>query len=427
MEAKPPRDARPSASLRIWRSSTSTSSLSDAPDAPSPRARERMATRLARTRSSTSSRKRPFHSSAGRALTLRRGAPIAPPQVAVAVPTKMRITNEVVSSDTFRRRRHRRGLTSSLSALPRARCLRRSRFPLSPSRGASRLAPSCVDPHARLPARPSSPPPGSARWTRRPSGARSSSHATNAALEHAREGHPESNARVPAILDALSEARLTPDERAGELVFLEGYRPATADEVTRVHTKNYVSGLNMLARTRAPLDIDNAPTYLTTSSYDAALAGVGAAIALVDAVVAASAARGDTTPAPPVSASAAPGPPRAPRGAMGFCLFGTVSAAARHAQSAHGLAKVLIFDYDVHHGNGTNDIFRDDPSVLFVSAHEDGSYPGTGKASDVGEGDGLGATINLPYPPEAVTRLPSPPSTRSSPRLPRDSSPTSSS
>lgn len=225
-------------------------------------------------------------------------------------------------------------------------------------------------------------------------------YATNAALEHAREGHPESNARVPAILDALSEARLTPDERAGELVFLEGYRPATADEVMRVHTKNYVSGLNMLARTRAPLDIDNAPTYLTTASYDAALAGVGAAIALVDAVVAASAARGDAGPGPAgFGLCRPPGHHALPRGAMGFCLFGTVSAAARHAQSAHGLAKVLIFDYDVHHGNGTNDIFRDDPSVLFVSAHEDGSYPGTGKASDVGEGDGLGATINLPLPP----------------------------
>ena len=66
---------------------------------------------------------------------------------------------------------------------------------------------------------------------------------------------------------------------------------------------------------------------------------------------------------------------------------------------AHGLGKVLIFDFDVHHGNGTNDIFRDDPSVLFISAHEDGSYPGTGKMSDVGDGDGVGATVNLPLPP----------------------------
>ena len=122
-------------------------------------------------------------------------------------------------------------------------------------------------------------------------------YATSPALDHMREGHPESNERVPAILDALGEAHLTPSERQGELIFLEDYRPATADEVMTVHTKNYVSGLNMLARTRAPLDIDSAPTYVTTASYEEALNGIGAAIGLVDAVVAASAAREGPGPA----------------------------------------------------------------------------------------------------------------------------------
>ena len=82
----------------------------------------------------------------------------------------------------------------------------------------------------------------------------------------------------------ISEAHLTPGERPGDLVFLEGFRAATPEEVMTVHTKNYVNGLKMLAKTRAPLDIDSAPTYVTPSSYEEALNGIGAAISLVDAV-----------------------------------------------------------------------------------------------------------------------------------------------
>ena len=231
-------------------------------------------------------------------------------------------------------------------------------------------------------------------------------YATSPALDHARDGHPESNARVPAIMDALLDANLTPEARPGELALLDGFAPASAEQVMSVHAKNYVRGLDMLARTRAPLDIDASPTYLTTASYAEALNGVGAALALVDAVVLAARAReaftGDARLAPAgFGLCRPPGHHALPRGAMGFCLFGTAAAVARHAQTRHGLAKVLIFDFDVHHGNGTNDIFRDDPSVLFVSAHEDGSFPGTGKATDVGDGDGAGATINVPLPPGA--------------------------
>ena len=157
-------------------------------------------------------------------------------------------------------------------------------------------------------------------------------YATSPALDHVREGHPESNARVPAILDALAEAHLTPGERQGELVFLEGYRAATAEEVMTVHTKNYVNGLNMLARTRAPLDIDSAPTYVTSSSYVDATNGIGAAIGLIDAVVAASEAREGPGPAG-FGLCRPPGHHALPRGAMGFCLFGTVSAAARSSST----------------------------------------------------------------------------------------------
>ena len=229
-------------------------------------------------------------------------------------------------------------------------------------------------------------------------------YATSPALDHARDGHPESNARVPAILDALLDANLTLELRQGELAFLDGFAPASAEQVMEVHSKNYVRGLDMLARTRAPLDIDNAPTYLTTASYTEALNGVGAALALVDAVVDAAKARENETGSAKLAPAGfglcrPPGHHALPRGAMGFCLFGTIAAAARHAQSVHSQKNILIFDFDVHHGNGTNDIFRDDPSVLFISAHEDGSFPGTGKMADVGDGDGKGATIKIPLPP----------------------------
>jgi acetoin utilization deacetylase AcuC-like enzyme len=83
---------------------------------------------------------------------------------------------------------------------------------------------------------------------------------------------------------------------------------------------------------------------------------------------------------------------------MGFCFFANAAVAAAHAQAVHGVSRVLILDWDVHHGNGTNDIFHADPSVLFVSIHESPLYPGTGPASDAGSGDGLGYTVNLPVP-----------------------------
>lgn len=223
-------------------------------------------------------------------------------------------------------------------------------------------------------------------------------YASNPSLAHDYAGHPESAARVPAIEAALARDGLTPSTR-DDVYHVTAYDVADARALERVHAKNYARGLEFMCKTAAPTMLDGAPTYATKSTYEDAMRGVGAARALVDAVCDEAERRGGASGAPSAfGLIRPPGHHAVPRGAMGFCIVGTAAAAARRAQE-RGLRKVLIFDYDVHHGNGTNDIFHDDPDVLFVSTHEDGSYPGTGKMTDIGQGEGEGATINVPLPP----------------------------
>ena len=133
-------------------------------------------------------------------------------------------------------------------------------------------------------------------------------------------------------------------------------------------------------------------TIAVAATYDAALRAAGGGVALVDALLTGEAATGFAALRPP-------GHHAEPRAAMGFCFFGNVAVAARHAQSAHGAERVLILDWDVHHGNGTNDdLPRRDPSVLFVSIHESPLYPGTGPGERPRLGGGEGYTVNLPVP-----------------------------
>jgi acetoin utilization deacetylase AcuC-like enzyme len=201
-------------------------------------------------------------------------------------------------------------------------------------------------------------------------------------MSHDVPGHPERPARIRAL-----EAEMSAN----------GWYGATrvqADAVDRavlelVHPARYVGFIEELCATGGgAIDAD---TYAVPGTYGAALRACGGAVSLVDALLGGEADVG-------VSAVRPPGHHAEVARAMGFCFFGNVAVAARRATSAHGLSRVLVFDWDVHHGNGTNDIFHRDADVLFVSIHEWPLYPGTGPATDAGSGAGEGFTVNLPVP-----------------------------
>jgi acetoin utilization deacetylase AcuC-like enzyme len=192
-------------------------------------------------------------------------------------------------------------------------------------------------------------------------------------------GHPERVERSEVMQHVVGEWR----KRGGEVI---EPRPASRDELARVHDVEYVSLIAETAGRAVALDPD---TFTSPDSYDVACLAAGAACEAVDHVLAAD--RG-------ARAFAIVRPPghHAERGkAMGFCLFNNVAVAAAHAR-AQGLARVAIVDYDVHHGNGTQWAFYGDASVLFISSHQYPYYPGTGAAADTGTGSGKGFTVNLP-------------------------------
>ena len=202
------------------------------------------------------------------------------------------------------------------------------------------------------------------------------------ALEHNEPDHPENAGRVPAILAALEGEGLL--SAMAEL----GVEAAPHEALARCHTASHLMRLADTAGMGARyLDPD---TYVTSASWDAARLSAGAAMAAVDAVL-------DGRADAALSLSRPPGHHATASHAMGFCLLNNVAIAARHAQ-ARGLERVLIVDFDVHHGNGTQDIFYADPSVLYVSTHEDGIFPGTGHADETGAAAGEGYTLNVPLP-----------------------------
>ncbi|KAF3665164.1 Histone deacetylase 14 [Capsicum annuum] len=225
-------------------------------------------------------------------------------------------------------------------------------------------------------------------------------YAAAPAMSHNQESHPECNSRVTAILTALEKMKLTSKFRGLDVVEIQNFRPATTDDIGSVHAMPYISGLEKAmdqASEKGLIFIDGSgPTYATATTFQESLLAAGAGISLVDSVVAASKVSKD----PPVAFALIrpPGHHAIPKGAMGFCVFGNIAIAARYAQRMHGLKRVFIIDFDVHHGNGTNDAFYEDPDIFFLSTHQAGSYPGTGKIDQIGCGRGEGSTLNLPLP-----------------------------
>jgi len=196
-------------------------------------------------------------------------------------------------------------------------------------------------------------------------------------------GHPEQPARYKAVMDRL--------QSAGLLTALHslGSRTATDDELALAHTRSYIELVEReVAYDRGQLSTGD--TAIGTHSSTAAHIAAGCALQAVDAVFA-----GEVTNA--FCAVRPPGHHASANRGMGFCLFNTVAVAARYAQSRYGIERVLIADWDVHHGNGTQDIFYSDGSVLFFSTHQAPWYPGTGAPSERGEGAGEGKTINCPF------------------------------
>jgi acetoin utilization deacetylase AcuC-like enzyme len=201
-------------------------------------------------------------------------------------------------------------------------------------------------------------------------------------LAHDVPGHPERPERIVAL-----EAAMDRHDWFGCSVL--DAPEASQDALRAVHPERHIRYIDELsAHGGGRVDMD---TIAVGATYAAALRAAGGGVALVDALMTGEAATG-------FSALRPPGHHAEPSRAMGFCFFGNAAVAARHAASAHGAQRVLILDWDVHHGNGTKEIFRSDPSVLFVSIHESPLYPGTGPAGDLGSGAGEGYTVNLPVP-----------------------------
>ena len=196
-------------------------------------------------------------------------------------------------------------------------------------------------------------------------------------------GHPERPERYDAVIDAL--------EAAGLVAGLDHIpiRAATEDELALVHTRPYIQLAAREIRAGAR-ELSTGDTTVSARSLDVALNATGGVLNAVDHVM-----TGQSRNA--FCAVRPPGHHARPAQGMGFCIFNSIAVAARYAQRKHGIAKVMIVDWDVHHGNGTQDTFYEDGSVFFFSTHQSPWYPGTGPATETGAGAGKNCTMNRPF------------------------------
>lgn len=200
-------------------------------------------------------------------------------------------------------------------------------------------------------------------------------------LEHQTGDHPESPERLRHLYTWLAPRPVHKRYVAGECP------PADRAQLERVHDPAYIDHLrDYAARGGGRIEAD---TVVSRRSFEAASKAAGSAVAAVDAVLAGEASRGVCLVRPPGHHALVNAP-------MGFCLFNNVAIAARHALVKHRLQRILIVDWDVHHGNGTQDIFYDSGDAWFFSVHRSPFYPGTGAADETGRGKGLGTKFNLP-------------------------------
>lgn len=195
------------------------------------------------------------------------------------------------------------------------------------------------------------------------------------------EGHPERPERLIAIGEAIDDFR--------DRIELSPPRSAQPDEILRVHDGRLLS---LLESTRGqPLARLDADTYVSPLSYEVACLAAGSCVELTRRIMRGEVARG-------LAAVRPPGHHAESDRSMGFCLFNNVAIAVRALQAEEAASRILVFDWDVHHGNGTQHSFESDRDVLYISTHQFPFYPGTGDFSEAGSGEGVGSTINIPMP-----------------------------
>jgi acetoin utilization deacetylase AcuC-like enzyme len=202
-------------------------------------------------------------------------------------------------------------------------------------------------------------------------------------LKHDTGQHPERADRLRAVTARLDRAGLIKQCTAGT------YKPLAEEALAKVHAAKQITQVKQVAEHGGGrLDPD---TVVSPDSYQVALAAAGACAAAVDAVL-------GGTDRTALCLVRPPGHHATPGRSMGFCLFNNIALAAQHAKAAHRLSRVLVVDWDVHHGNGTQDVYYEDPEVMFFSIHRFGMgfYPGTGDKDETGRGRGLGFTLNEP-------------------------------